>query len=103
MVLLLEPPFVDLGEACGVGVGLKKYQVKSLVLPQHRVWGLHVREQGTVALSFQVQALLVVPADCLLHALISAGAQKSSVFCSDYSELIFIRLNQIIYVSNFQC
>lgn len=28
--------------------------------------------------------------------MISTGAQKSSVFCNDYSELIFIRLNQII-------
>lgn len=35
--------------------------------------------------------------------MISTGAQKSSVFCNDYSELIFIRLNQIISLSNFQC
>lgn len=78
-------------------VGLKK------CLPQHRVWGLHVREQGTLVLRFQVQAVLVVSADCLLHALISPGAQKPDVFCNDYSELIFIRLNQIISVSSFQC
>lgn len=77
-------------------VGLKKCQVKSLRLPQHRVWGLRVQEQGTLVLRFQVQAVLVVSADCLLHALISAGAQKSSVFCNDYSKLIFIRPNQII-------
>lgn len=50
----------------GVDVGLKKCQMKSLTLPQHRVWGLHVREQGTLVLRFQVQAVLVVSADCLL-------------------------------------
>lgn len=77
-------------------VGLKKCQVKSLTLPEHRVWGLPVQEQGTLVLRFQVQAVLVVSADCLLHALISAGAQKSNVFCNDYSKLIFIRLKQII-------
>lgn len=77
-------------------VGLKKCQVKSLTLPEHRVWGLPVQEQGTLVLRFQVQAVLVVSADCLLHALISAGAQKSNVFCNGYSKLIFIRLKQII-------
>lgn len=77
-------------------VGLKKCQLNSLTLPQHRVWGLRVQEQGTLVLRFQVQAVLVVSADCLLHALISAGAQKSDVFCNDYSKLIFFRLNQII-------
>lgn len=73
-------------------VGLKKWQMKSLTLPQHRVWGWHVREQGSLVLSFQVE---VVSADCLLHVLISAGAQKSDVVCSDSSEIIFIILNQI--------
>lgn len=61
------------------------------------------REQGTLVLRFLVQAVLVVSADRLLHALISAGVQKSCVFCSDYSELILIRLNQIICVSDLQC